>query len=261
MKNIKTITIIAITAIVCISSTVYATTKYLASEVTYKNTTVENALNELYNKIKSSDDMYDAFNKRLQKQKIKSLNNGVEIKKDENNDYYFHFDGIDDYIQLENLSSNIDIKSGFIVTFKVRWDEFKYFSRIFELSNGSPRDNNIGFENYHRTGNIALYMYLGTTGKDHVSDKLLEINKTYNIEVKCIKNSDNYDIKYFVNGNEFYSTSSSQQYANIDRNNNYIAKTSWTDSEYFKGRIYNFKLNLADGTTIYDIDVNKLIKN
>lgn len=48
MKNIKTITIIAITAIVCISSTVYATAKYLASEVTYKNTTVESALNELY---------------------------------------------------------------------------------------------------------------------------------------------------------------------------------------------------------------------
>lgn len=260
MKNIKTITIIAITAIVCISSTVYATTKYLASEVTYKNTTVENALNELYNKIKSSDDMYDAFNKRLQKQKIKSLNNGVEIKKDENKDYYFNFDGIDDHIQLENLSSSIDIKSGFIVTFKARWDEFKYFSKIFEIGNGF-QSNNIGFENYYKTGNIALYMYLGTTGKDHVSDKLLEINKTYNIEIRCIKNSDNYDIKYFVNGEEFYSTSSTQQIINTERNFNYIGKTSWTNCEYFKGRIYNFKLNLADGTTIYDIDVNKLIKN
>ena len=95
-------------------------------------------------------------------------------------------------------------------------------------------------------------MYLGTTGKDHVSDKLLEINKTYNIEIRCIKNSDNYDIKYFVNGEEFYSTSSTQQIINTERNFNYIGKTSWTNCEYFKGRIYNFKLNLADGTTIID---------
>ena len=47
-KNIKMILTIVITAIICISGTVYATTKYLASDVTYKNTTVENALNDLY---------------------------------------------------------------------------------------------------------------------------------------------------------------------------------------------------------------------
>lgn len=47
-KNIKMILTTVITAIICISGTVYATTKYLASDVTYKNTTVENALNDLY---------------------------------------------------------------------------------------------------------------------------------------------------------------------------------------------------------------------
>ncbi len=48
-KNIKMILAIVITAIICISGTVYATTKYLASDVTYKNTTVDKALDELYN--------------------------------------------------------------------------------------------------------------------------------------------------------------------------------------------------------------------
>lgn len=48
-KNIKMILTIVITAIICISGTVYATTKYLASDVIYKDKTVEKALNELYN--------------------------------------------------------------------------------------------------------------------------------------------------------------------------------------------------------------------
>lgn len=39
---------IVITAIICISGTVYATTKYLASDVTYKDTTVDKALDELH---------------------------------------------------------------------------------------------------------------------------------------------------------------------------------------------------------------------
>ena len=47
-KNIKMILAIVITAIICISGTVYATTKYWASDVTYKNTTVDKALDELY---------------------------------------------------------------------------------------------------------------------------------------------------------------------------------------------------------------------
>ncbi len=39
---------IVITAIICISGTVYATTKYLASDVIYKDKTVEKALDELH---------------------------------------------------------------------------------------------------------------------------------------------------------------------------------------------------------------------
>lgn len=47
-KNIKMILTIVITAIICISGTTYAATKYLASDITYKDTTIEKALNELY---------------------------------------------------------------------------------------------------------------------------------------------------------------------------------------------------------------------
>ena len=43
----KTILTILITAIICIKGTVIAS-NYLASEITYNDTTVENALNELY---------------------------------------------------------------------------------------------------------------------------------------------------------------------------------------------------------------------
>ena len=47
-NNIKAISTIIVTAVLCISGTVYATTKYLSSDVTYKDTTVENALNDLH---------------------------------------------------------------------------------------------------------------------------------------------------------------------------------------------------------------------
>ena len=49
-NNVKVIVAIIVTAVLCVSGTVYATTKYLSSDVTYKDTTVENALNDLYEK-------------------------------------------------------------------------------------------------------------------------------------------------------------------------------------------------------------------
>ena len=47
-NNVKIISTIIVTAVLCISGTVYATTKYLSSDVTYKDTTVDKALDELY---------------------------------------------------------------------------------------------------------------------------------------------------------------------------------------------------------------------
>ena len=47
-NNVKIMVAIIVTAVLCVSGTVYATTKYLSSDVTYKDTTVENALNDLY---------------------------------------------------------------------------------------------------------------------------------------------------------------------------------------------------------------------
>lgn len=47
-NNIKVIFAIIVIAVLCISGTVYATTKYLSSDVTYKDTTVDKALDELY---------------------------------------------------------------------------------------------------------------------------------------------------------------------------------------------------------------------
>lgn len=54
-KNIKVILAFLLGMIITIPS-VYAVTKYLASDVTYKDTTVENALNDLYNINSTSKD-------------------------------------------------------------------------------------------------------------------------------------------------------------------------------------------------------------
>ena len=59
IKNkIKVIFAIIVIAVLCISGTVYATTKYLSSDVTYKDTTVENALNDLYNQTYKTKQIY-----------------------------------------------------------------------------------------------------------------------------------------------------------------------------------------------------------
>ena len=57
-KNLEIILAVVVTAIICISGTVFAT-GYFASDVKYKKedgteTNVEKALNELYNKIKNA---------------------------------------------------------------------------------------------------------------------------------------------------------------------------------------------------------------
>ena len=58
-NNKKTILFVIVTAIICISSSVYATLKYSASEISYKNNkSVEQAINELYErKTKTSVDL------------------------------------------------------------------------------------------------------------------------------------------------------------------------------------------------------------
>ena len=50
-NNVKIISTIIVTAVLCISGTVYATTKYLSNDVTYKDTTVKSVLNDLYEKV------------------------------------------------------------------------------------------------------------------------------------------------------------------------------------------------------------------
>lgn len=50
MKKIVKISILVIILTICLTTTVYAASTYLASNITYKNTTVEKALNELYEK-------------------------------------------------------------------------------------------------------------------------------------------------------------------------------------------------------------------
>ena len=54
--------LVLFTAIICIKVSVYATTQYLASEIEYKDTTVENALNELYTLTSNRECVKGTFN-------------------------------------------------------------------------------------------------------------------------------------------------------------------------------------------------------
>ena len=52
--NVKVFVAVIITAVICICGTVYAASQILASDISYRNGTVESALNDLYDKANSS---------------------------------------------------------------------------------------------------------------------------------------------------------------------------------------------------------------
>ncbi len=80
-NNIKVIFAIIVTAVLCISGTVYATTKYLSSDITYKDTTVENALNELYqNNLKSINFVTNYNNSNITEYNNVLIDNVIDYK-------------------------------------------------------------------------------------------------------------------------------------------------------------------------------------
>ena len=60
-----------ITAIICVTGTAYATTQILASNIAYKDTTVEAALNDLYSNRYNFDNTISIFN----------VSNGTNVKR------------------------------------------------------------------------------------------------------------------------------------------------------------------------------------
>lgn len=269
-NNIKVFIATIISGIIFGGVGVYATSQYFAKDISFTPTNenfkkengelvdnVEDAINSLYNNIES--DLYTKLTQRLTNQKISKLHNGVEIQKDENNDYYFNFDGVDDYVQIETLPASINWRDGFTIEFKAKWDAFNSWSRIFDFGNGAESDNILV------TNPTNILMFVGRNGSHEIMTKpnVVINNDTALFTITLTKIDNTYNVDYYINKTLNYSHKLTTNYLlqNIERRSNYLGRSNWASDSYFLGRIYSLKIDQADGTNIIDIDVNKIIKN
>ena len=271
-NNIKVFIATIISGIIFGGVGVYATSQYFAKDISFTPTNenfkkengelvdnVEDAINSLYNNIGS--DLYTKLTQRLTNQKISKLHNGVEIQKDENNDYYFNFDGVDDYVQIETLPASINWRDGFTIEFKAKWDAFNSCSRIFDFGNGAESDN-IWVSNLE-TKNILTFAGRSGANVIFTVPNAIINNDTALFTITLTKIDNTYNVDYYINKTLNYSHKLTTNYLlqNIERKSNYLGRSNWAIDPYFLGRIYSLKIDQADGKNIIDIDVNKIIKN
>lgn len=172
----KYILAILITAIICITGTVIAS-NYLASEIAYKDTTVENALNDLYSKVKPEYDGELSFTPSESEQTIttanKLLTSNITIGAIPN--------------EYKKLTTETDVESN-------------------KLLNGVKAYNSNG---ELITGTISTNCVYGTY--NHAKNTQININvgfaATYAL-LSFTKSNDLYHIVY--NGTNFYQNRSSQ---------------------------------------------------
>ena len=234
---------------------VSATYNYFAKNVMYQKKegteiSVDSALNELYSQ--KNETTYD----KLVKSHIKSIN-GAKILKDKNNDLFFYFDGIDDNIEIDSLSSEINWHDGIKIETKIQVDSFKTWARIFQFSNDEGYTDFIGVSLGNALGNAEYFMYNGKSDKAFNIPLGYEANSIINLKIEYLKNSENnFDVKMYIDGKMLYSTKTDATIRNVERSYSYVG--SGNNEPYFNGRIYDLKIEQADGTEIINIDANKI---
>jgi len=198
---------------------------------------------------------------------------------------YFSFDGDGDFIQLPDFEGEIDWEKGFKITFKARWADLNYWSRIIELGNG-PGSNNLVMGNHGTNDTLAVAVF---SNEGKYEDTLMYTN------AKLKDKLSEYEILFENNNNQYYSlslkrdgnpieplndsttvslfTSKNNNGNYIKRTKNYIGKSSWSDVKnadgtpkyrdaYFKGDIYYIRIDAytPESTdtmrTILDINAN-----
>ena len=219
-------------------------------------TNVKDALDNLYSK----NNKVEVYNKLFNNNKY-SLKNGTTIKKDSNGNYYFDFDGLDDYIQLATIPESTNFSDGFTIEFKAKWDAFKDYSRIFDFGNGmenfnltidnADTSNQLQFLSRDRTSMIYNRVGAITLDTTNVS--------TYKIIVTKAE-ANQYNIKYYKNNELINEYTENAGFPNAERTTNYIGKSNWSNNAYFDGQIYYLKIKQADGTNIVDVDANDIFK-
>ena len=158
------------------------------------------------------------------------------------------FDGINDYVNIDTLSSAIDFSNGFSFAGWVKWNAFNPYSRVFDFGNGAASDNILLYNN--TSGFLALASFNGATESTLTSPIALPKDKWVYIAT-TISNTGN--AKIYVNG-AVVASGTINLPNSITRNLNFLGKSNWSADGYFNGSIdevsiWNKELNQSEITT------------
>ncbi|MBD2594380.1 hypothetical protein H6G74_08555 [Nostoc spongiaeforme FACHB-130] len=149
------------------------------------------------------------------------------------------FNGQNNYVSLPAV--NIDYSQGFSVEAWVRYNSFKYWSRIIDFGNG-VNSNNIVFANPETTNQLALDVKTSAGERRITSAAVLETGKWMHLAATIDQSG---LAKLYKNG-ELIQSGQLQLPANINRTQNYIGRSNWPQDGYFDGQISEVRVwNIA----------------
>jgi len=120
----------------------------------------------------------------------------------------------------------------------VYYDSFNFWSRIIEFGNGQPNQN-VLFANDGRTNNLAFEVYHDdSSGGKVIANDILETGKW--LHLAAVEDQNGY-VKIFKNG-EVVVVGITAVPQNVNRVQNYIARSNWDCDEYFSGKIDEVKV-------------------
>ena len=175
-----------------------------------------------------------------------------------NGEKAIELDGVDDYIEVPTLPSNIDFVSGYTVEVTMKWKELASFSRIMDFGNGSNADNLI-IANWGTYSTPYLAYYNGSTKTSYPYSSITfskNTKETYKFEL--IKGSEYYTLNMYLNETKKVTNNDKIKVGalkNINRVNNYIGKSNW-DDPYLAAYVYDFKIIDANGKKILSYNAN-----
>ena len=162
------------------------------------------------------------------------------------------FDGSDDYIEIEDGTSNFG--AGVTVSVWAYPTAVKSWSRLFDLGNSSSQDN-IVFGTLGNSNDLFFEIYNGTSsGGQIIVDDAIQLDQWQMYTATC-DNSGN--AKVYINGQLKKSgiTASPQT---LQRVNNYIGRSNWNGDAYYHGymddiRIYSYPLSDQQVYDLYNL--------
>lgn len=145
-----------------------------------------------------------------------------------------HFDGKDGHVDFGAM--NVDFSQGLTLELWVRFERFRYWSRVLDFGNGDKK-NNIQFFNVGGSKQLQLLIYRGSSGKS-TTVKTLEKGTWQHLAATI----DAADHAVIYNGGQAVKEGTVWLPANVNRRGCFLGKSNTNDDRYFHGEMAEVRL-------------------